>query len=122
MARETRSDARMACEGPRPTMKGDGPDTVARGPVPRERSLQEPFFFHRSAGVCPPRAFDRADDSPPSVVCDRLITNRSESLGKDARASGDPDLQKRVGGLVHERYIPIERILNLTNTRKMWYN
>ena len=37
MARETRSPARVACEGPRPTMKGRR-------------------FFYRSAGGCPPRS------------------------------------------------------------------
>ena len=40
MARETLSHARVACEGPRPTVNGD--DflflTVARGPVPRDLS------------------------------------------------------------------------------------
>ncbi len=42
MARETRSHARMASEGPSPTMKGGGLDT-------------------RSAGACPPRALECAD-------------------------------------------------------------
>ena len=38
MARETRSPARVAtCEGPRPTVKGAVLNTVARGPVPRDR-------------------------------------------------------------------------------------
>ncbi len=37
MARETLSHARVACEGPRPTVNGAVPATVARGPVPRER-------------------------------------------------------------------------------------
>ena len=37
MARETLSPARVACEGPRPTVKGMR-------------------FFHRSAGACPPRS------------------------------------------------------------------
>ena len=36
----------------------------------------------------------------PSVVCARLITNSSGSLGKHARASDDPDLQ----GLARERW------------------
>ena len=44
MARETRSPARMACEGPSPTMKGGR-------------------YFHRSAGACPPRALGCADAS-----------------------------------------------------------
>ncbi len=35
MARETRSDARVACEGPSPTVKGGG-------------------LAYRSAGACPP--------------------------------------------------------------------
>ena len=40
MARGTRSQARVAGEGPSPTMKGDDflGVTVARGPVPRELS------------------------------------------------------------------------------------
>ena len=37
MARETRSDARVASEGPRPTVKGGFSPPVARGPVPRDR-------------------------------------------------------------------------------------
>ena len=48
MARETLSDARVACEGPRPTVNGN--DflflTVGRGPVPRHAAI---------AGACPPR-------------------------------------------------------------------
>ena len=35
MARETRSHARVACEGPSPTVKGAVVFTVARGSVPR---------------------------------------------------------------------------------------
>ena len=40
MARETRSPARVACEGPRPTVNGADflGVTVARGPVPRDLS------------------------------------------------------------------------------------
>ena len=38
LAGETRSDARMASEGPRATIKKRRPLTVARGPVPRQRS------------------------------------------------------------------------------------
>ena len=40
MARETLSHARVACEGPRPTVNGDDflGVTVARGPVPRDLS------------------------------------------------------------------------------------
>ena len=37
MARETRSDARVASEGPRPTVREWRFFFVARGPVPRER-------------------------------------------------------------------------------------
>ena len=40
MARETRSHARVACEGPSPTMKGG--------------------LDNRSAGACPPRSLDYA--------------------------------------------------------------
>ena len=36
MARDTRSDARVASEGPSPTMKEGRFSTVARGPVPRD--------------------------------------------------------------------------------------
>ena len=43
MARETRSHARVACEGPSPTMKGKR-------------------YFYRSAGACPPRSVECADD------------------------------------------------------------
>ena len=43
-------------------------------------------FFHRSAGACPPRSLGCTPDEPPSVVCDRQITNRS--------GSGDPELQR----------------------------
>ena len=39
MARGTLSHARVACEGPRPTVKGDVPVPVARGPVPRDRCM-----------------------------------------------------------------------------------
>ena len=42
MARGTRSDARVASEGPRPTVKGGR--------------------FYRSAGACPPRALDCVSD------------------------------------------------------------
>ena len=42
--------------------------------------------FHRSAGACPPRSLGCTPDEPPSVVCDRQITNRS--------GSGDPELQR----------------------------
>ena len=47
MARGTLSHARVACEGPRPTVRGavllprNRPVIVARGPVPRERPYQE---------------------------------------------------------------------------------
>ena len=63
MARGTRSQARVACEGPRPTVKGGFSLSVARGPVPRDHwiarvawrgtgfptALRErmPFFFER---------------------------------------------------------------------------
>ena len=65
VARETRSDARVASEGPRPTVRGVAFFFVARGPVPRDLHRHDVCF--------------------PSVVCDRLITNGS--------GSGDPDLQ-----------------------------
>ena len=39
MARETRSHARVACEGPSPTGRGGVFFIVARGPVPRERPV-----------------------------------------------------------------------------------
>ena len=42
MARETRSDARVASEGPRPTVKYR--------------------FISRSAGACPPRSLECADN------------------------------------------------------------
>ena len=48
-AGETRSDARMACEGPRATIK-NVPLTVGRGPVPRQCSRNP-----RIAGDRPPR-------------------------------------------------------------------
>ena len=75
MARGTRSDARVACEGPRPALKGAVLATVARGPVPREfpvdrsmaRDRPSPYVKrsrsgYRSAGACPPRSLDSADD------------------------------------------------------------
>ena len=43
MARETRSHARVACEGPRPTVKGG-------------RAAAKKPSGYRSAGACPPRA------------------------------------------------------------------
>ena len=48
-------------------------------------------YFHRSAGACPPRSLS-SRCVPPSVVCDRLITNRS--------GSGAPELQS----LARERW------------------
>ena len=53
MARETRSDARRASEGPSPTMKGGG-------------------LHNRSAGACPPRTLECADDgegNPLACTC-----------------------------------------------------
>ena len=46
MARGTRSHARVACEGPRPTVRG-GVFFVARGPVPRERWIARPLARDR---------------------------------------------------------------------------
>ena len=46
MARETLSHARVASEGPSPTVKGD-------------RSAAKKPSGDRSAGACPPRAFRR---------------------------------------------------------------
>ena len=62
--------------GPRPTVRGWRFFTVARGPVPRDLSrapghgegqalalrLRGQVSFHHSAGACPPRALDCADD------------------------------------------------------------
>ena len=45
MARETRSHARVACEGPSPTVKGGG-------------------LAYRSAGACPPRSLDLCGKRP----------------------------------------------------------
>ena len=42
VAGETRSDARVASEGPRATMKKTPPLDVGRGPVPRHRSRARP--------------------------------------------------------------------------------
>ena len=52
MARGTRSHAHVACEGPRSTVKGRR--------------------FFRSAGACPPRALECADDgegNPLACAC-----------------------------------------------------
>ena len=66
---------------------------VSRGPVPRERWIaramardrpspydERKAYFHRSAGACPPRC-PSSRCVFLSVVCARLITNRSRSLG-----------------------------------------
>ena len=66
--------------------------TVARGPVPRERSRTVIFIVARGPV---PRELHRPDVYFLSVVCDRLITNGSRA--------GDLDLQ-RGGSLVHERW------------------
>ena len=47
---ETRSDARVASEGPRATMKKTPPLYVGRGPVPRHAAL-----YRKLAGDRPPR-------------------------------------------------------------------
>ena len=55
MARGTRSDARVASEGPRPTVSGDDflLVTVARGPVPRAFSTSaENARSPESTDVC----------------------------------------------------------------------
>ena len=95
IARETRSPARVACEGPSPTVKGWRFFIVVRGPVPRDRWMTRAIaretrsparvacegpratvkgwrFFHRSAGACPPRSLDCADDgkgNPLACAC-----------------------------------------------------
>ena len=50
LAGETRSDARMASEGPRATVSRAAPFSVGRGPVPRHASVREGL-----AGDRPPR-------------------------------------------------------------------
>ena len=65
MARGTRSDARVASEGPRPTMKGGG-------------------FDNRSAGACPPRSLECADDGEGQVFpphYDEIETGRARLPG-----------------------------------------
>ena len=65
----------LACacgmRGPSPYVKGRRFFTVARGPVPRVVHRQDAVlgllgpkgcFFYRSAGACPPRSLDCADD------------------------------------------------------------
>ena len=69
LARETRSHARVACEGPRPTMKG--------------------AFCRRPIASRPGGLSYRARIGPTTVVCDRLIANGS--------GSGDPELQNQRG-------------------------
>ena len=97
MARETRSPARMASEGPKrfschdSTMASVIPARMAsEGPRPTMKGRR---YFYRSAGACPPRSLDHADDSegnpagvgPTSVVRERPLPNGSRS--------GDLDLQ-----------------------------
>ena len=53
MARGTRSHARVACEGPSPTMKGG--------------------VFYRSAGACPPRSLGYADDGEGQALALRFL-------------------------------------------------
>ena len=111
-------DRSMARDRPSPYEEGEAPlTTVAGGAVPRERTTRaktarrpRPFlvpieawrgtgprptvkgrrYFFRSAGACPPRSLNCADDIEtrrsllrdciglaPSVVCDRLIAKRT---------------------------------------------
>ena len=93
MARETRSDARVASEGPSPTVThavffrsagacppralecaddGEGNPLACacgiRGPKPYGNARR----FFRSAGACPPRALEYADDgegNPLACAC-----------------------------------------------------
>ena len=75
MARETRSDARVASEGPSPTMKGGGLHNRSAGACPPRalecaerwrgtgpRPTVTHTVFYRSAGACPPRASSYVDD------------------------------------------------------------
>ena len=77
MARGTLSHARVACEGPSPTMKGDVIFIVARGPVPRDRSVDRSIARDRPSPYGAGGVF--------AVVRERLLPIGS--------GSGDPDLQ-----------------------------
>ena len=83
------SDATHASERVSPAMAQEPFFIVARGPVPRDGSRT--VFSSQRGGLSPAIAVVTMCVSP-SVVCDRLITNRS--------GSGDPDLQ----GLTRERW------------------
>ena len=67
IAGETRSDARVASEGPRATVSRAAPFPVGRGPVPRHAALAgAPFGLRRSrTTVSVPHRAANAGDRPP---------------------------------------------------------
>ena len=76
MARETRSDARVASEGPRPTVKGGFSPPVARGPVPRDRWIARTMARDR------PSPYDEG-----GAFCRRCPGRRAALLHRDQEVS-----------------------------------
>ncbi len=95
MARETRSDARVASEGPRPTVKGDVLSPVARGPVPRDLSAE-------TRNVRSPEAMD--------VCChDRCMARETRSDARMASEGPSPTVKGTVLIPVARGPVPRER-------------
>ena len=80
LAGETRSDARVASEGPRATVKKTSPLTVGRGPVPRHATIAGDRPPHYGA-ICP-IAINRAARSAVSAI------NREASATASSRDIG----------------------------------
>ena len=79
-AGETRSDARVASEGPRATMKKTPSLHVGRGPVPRHRPCNP-----TRAGACPPHYEKKRLLGPTDLKRHRLTMDDAGETRSDAR-------------------------------------
>ena len=112
LAGETLSDARMASEGPRATVKKRHV-TVGRGTGPRPTRKRR-LLINRSAGACPPRSYDLRENRTPAKAISRADRGTAracpspygEGEGVFSRSAGALGCHTRIReGFPRERWI-----------------